>query len=415
MWVIAVTLVASLLSMLGVLTSEARSVTESERFCVSDFGDEAGGPLLDRKGEVIRGTRMILGRSYPKTSSQTLDLRRWQQLKELGFNTVRVAWVDPYFASQPERPAESFWTVDQLMATGYLDKAVENAQKSGMNLIINYHNAGEYGLGHGFGSMADFWRQVAPRYADKDFVFYELNNEQAFSAGPYLTPGFEGAMRSIYDQVRRDAPDRQVIVFSFSMYLQMKRIVDDYDWIDWKNTSVGYHYYGRRSVSGTASELRNLRELLCSKYRTIATEWSYSPDAGGREAGHVKQTFGHELSAQSLEMLGQSWVDWRGWSESTLDNERRLLIPDAFAKGYNWPGLGNRSSGPSRSGPAGPDVGSGSGTSGGSWTPPPGGPGCDTQNETVSSVSRESDGGTRRDYVSRITTVCGARSGPVLP
>jgi hypothetical protein len=293
----------------------------------------AAETLRDKNGEVMRGTPMVLGKPYANTSAKrALDIAKWKEVKDLGFNTVRVAWVDPFVQWDPNwgpKPGAN-WTVDEVLPK--LDAAVYNATQSGMNIIINYHHVAEYQRTRGFGMMAEFWQKVAVRYKDNDRVFYELNNEQAWNATDYKSDAFKNGMRSTYDQVRRDAPNRHIILFSFhSMDLDMKGIADNYNWVDWSKTSVGYHFYGTGDMN---QAIKNFEALVNSAYTTICTEWDY----GNQNLGYVKNYYGYAVNAQALERFKQSSIDWRSWDKSDLGNTRDLWIPDAKAKGYFWDG-----------------------------------------------------------------------------
>lgn len=291
--------------------------------------------LRDENGDIMRGTRMVLGKPYQPgtpepTVENTTNLDEWLALKAMGFNTVRVVWVDPFVEWDPNwtpKPG-AWWEVDEVLP--YLDKAVENATVSGMNIIINYHHVAEYERTDGFGMMEEFWQKVAPRYKDNDRVYYELNNEQTWTSSDYFLEEFQSTMQRTYEQVRADAPSRHIIMFSFnSMTQPMKAIVDDYTWIDWDYTSVGFHFYGWITAT-EETELANLQELI-ENYRTICTEWFYDSSLDW-----VKNYKGYDVNAQVLEELGQSWIDWRDWNETDLAETRDVLIPDAKAKGYWW-------------------------------------------------------------------------------
>ena len=296
----------------------------------------AAETLRDKNGEIMRGTRMVIGKPYRPGSStptveRTIDYDHWVELKSMGFNTVRVVWVDPFVKRDPKwtpKPG-AWWEVDEMLP--YLDSAVKNATESGMNIIINYHNVGEYIHTKGFGMMAEFWQKVAPRYKDNALVYFELNNEQTWNSADYFNTAFKSTMRSVYQQVRTAAPKRHIIMFSFnSMGQPMKAIADDYAWVDWGVTSVGFHFYGWQTQS-EESELANLNELINSEYTTICTEWGYN-----LTEDFMKPYYGYQVNAQALEQLKQSWIDWRDWSEMDLAETRDLLIPDAKSKGYWW-------------------------------------------------------------------------------
>ena len=142
----------------------------------------------------------------------------------------------------------------------------------------------------------------------------------------FLKPEFHAGLMGVYRQVRLDAPQRTVLLFSFnSMDADLKAIVDSYtSEIDWNHTMVAFHFYGG---DGTSRVARNLAKA----YPSLCTEWDY-PGA----ADYVKPVDGNLLSAETCEKIGVGWIDWRSWGDTKLDRIRNTLIPDAKAKGYWW-------------------------------------------------------------------------------
>ena len=45
---------------------------------------------------------------------------------------------------------------------------------------------------------------------------------------------------------------------------------------------------------------------------------------------------GFKQNAQTLEKIGSSWIDWRDWNDTTLDELVDTLIFDARKKEYWW-------------------------------------------------------------------------------
>jgi len=292
---------------------------------------QAGDGLLAQEAEqksrqVLRGTPMVLGKSLGASVAFAMDVKNWQQVKDLGLNTVRVCWVDPWFADRKR----AHWTAEEVLPK--LDACVTNARATGLNIIINYHNVGEQqeqvkaGKPLDFSRLAGFWRLVASRYKDQAHVFYELSNEPSFDGGTYLKPEFRMGLLGVYRQVRQDAPQRMILLFSFnSLDSDLKGIVDAYaSEIDWEHTMVAFHFYGG---DGTSRRAR----ALAKAYPSICTEWDY-PGA----ADYVKQVDGKLLIPETCENVGVGWIDWRSWSDTKLDRIRGTLIPDAKAKGYWW-------------------------------------------------------------------------------
>lgn len=291
--------------------------------------------LRDQDGAVLRGTAMVIGKPYrpdgpePVMAKALLNPQRWDSLKTLGFNTIRIVWIDPYVSTDTNwNFPGTWWSVDEMLPS--LDSAVAIGTKKNMNMIINYHHVGEWVKFKNFGMNAEFWSKVASRYKNNPRIYYELNNEQAWSKNDYLLPNFMDTMKTIYEQVRKDAPDRRIIMFSFpTLALPMKSISDAYKWVDWNSTSVGFHMYGTVGVS-TTKEQSNLEELLAN-YNVVCTEWFY-PGHGN----FIKEYYGYHLNAQALESKSISWMDWRDWNDESLDFVLDSLLPDSKAKGYFW-------------------------------------------------------------------------------
>ena len=274
----------------------------------------------------LRGTPVVLGKNLEKSVAFATDIGTWNQIRKLGLNTVRVCWVDPWYADNNY----PHWTAAEVLPN--LDRCVENARTTGLNVIINYHNVGEQhrqekaGRPLDFQRLQNFWSLVAARYKDHDNVFYELTNEPSFSGSTFLRPEFRAGLMAVYRQVRQDAPERTVLLFSFnSTDPDLKAIVDTYaTGIDWSHTMVAFHFYGGDGTSRVA-------RALAQAYPSICTEWDYPGTAD-----FVKQVDGKLLNAETCESMGVGWSDWRDWSDNSLGRIERNLIPDAKAKGYWW-------------------------------------------------------------------------------
>lgn len=285
--------------------------------------------LLDKNGEIMRGTPLALGRNSAlgDTRAAVQDPAWWAAFDTLELNTVRLCYVDPWYDTRPFGPT---WTNEEALP--WIDAAVENAVANDLNLIINFHNVNGYGGGEdGFDRQLDFWAKVAPRYADNDLVYYELDNEPSFNGNDYLQQEYRDQFRTLYDTVRALAPERHLILFSFNgLGHNMKGIVDSYDYIDWDIATVGWHFYGwfQNDIN---REQDNLEALLASDYPTICTEWDVR-----QELNYVRAFYGHDVMAKNLEEFGISWTDWRDWDDASLDEYRDVIRTDAMACGYWW-------------------------------------------------------------------------------
>ncbi len=305
---------------------EMNSFSESYRYAETEKNET--GTLKDRNGNIMRGTPMVLGKNLKSSVDFATDIKNWEKIKENGFNTIRVCWVDPWYNDH----GRDSWSVEEVLP--WLDKVVENAGLSEMNLIINYHNVGpqqNFDTIYTFHLEKEFWQAVAPRYKDNDLVYYELTNEPTFRMGDYLKPVFRENLMQIYSQVRNDAPEREILMFSFNtIQPEILKVVEHYEKdMDWDYTTVAYHMYNSNSSDAV--------KKLMEKHRVICTEWFYHFVSLERpDYTFVKQVDGHKENAQTLEMIGSSWIDWRDWNDTTLNELLDTLITDAKLKNYWW-------------------------------------------------------------------------------
>jgi sialate O-acetylesterase len=285
------------------------------------------GALKDKNGNTMRGTPMVLGKSFTESVNFATNTENWKTIQNNGFNTVRVCWVDPYYKDR----SWTSWTVNEVLPS--LDKCVENATETGMNLIINFHNVGaqrNFDTTYQFTLEKEFWKAVAPRYKDNDLVYYELVNEPTFTMSDYLKPGFKESYLNMYDSVRTAAPNRQILLFSFSTIApEILQVVENYqDQIDWTQTTVAYHMYN----STTSASVKT----LMAYHPVICTEWFYNHKSRLPGNEFIKQVDGFKENAETLEKIGSGWIDWRDWSDVTLNELIDTLITDARTKNYWW-------------------------------------------------------------------------------
>lgn len=285
------------------------------------------GTLKDKNGSIMRGTPMVLGKSLTQSVAFAQNTENWKTIQNNGYNTIRVCWVDPWYKDH----ALAYWTVNEVLP--YLDKCVENATATGMNLIINFHHVGaqqEFDKTYLFALEKEFWNAVAPRYKNNDLVYYEPANEPTFTVSDYLKPAFKTSYLELYNTIRNLAPDRQILMFSFNTIASdIVTVVENYtDQIDWKHTSVGYHMYNSTSSAAV--------KAIMEKYPVLCTEWFYNYKAALPGNSFIKQVDGYKENAETLEKIGSGWIDWRDWSDITLNELVDTLIADARTKNYWW-------------------------------------------------------------------------------
>ena len=218
----------------------------------------------------------------------------WRKLRdEFRMNTVRVLCYQPpqnWAWDGKEGPG---WDYDAASAEEMipaLDEWGDMAQREGFYVIIDYHPVG----GHSEKMALKWWSVIAPRYADRTHVIYEVCNEPvAWHASQYTDEdiAFE---RNAYQFIRCLAPDTHIILWSFAKGdLNMVDVVDRAAEIDYANASVGWHYYNV-NVDGV--------RWLNLEYPVIQTEIG------------ANNTADYNKGAHHCEKLGISWIVLDGTS-----------------------------------------------------------------------------------------------------
>ncbi len=282
------------------------------------------GALRDSSGNMMRGTPMVLAKNLPDTVAFAENINNWYTLKNNGLNTVRLCCVDPWYRDH----GYPYWTPQEVRT--HIDRCIANANTVGMNVIINYHNINEQGIGnwnYNFSPVNAFWAEIAWRYKDNRRVYYELVNEPTFNGNDYTHPDFKSGLLGLYRQVRAAAPNSHIIMFSFnSLGHDIVGITRNYREVDWRNASVGFHSYSGNSSGDKIGE-------IMKTYRVICTEWDY---AGSFD--YVLPVDGYWQNGEAWERKGVSWIDWRNWDDNSFNKLLGIFIPDAKAKGYWWGG-----------------------------------------------------------------------------
>ncbi len=230
-------------------------------------------------GKPLRGEHLVFGTEENDTDTDSTILYNepfWREMRDdYHLNTVRLMmsrppqnWT-PDIGTDCQPPAYRCYPLDYVHTGAQeldgkttlqiMDDLVDIAGRLGMYIIIDYHPV----FGFDSADAAAWWSEVAPRYADRTHVIYELANE------PYPNTEYPGNVidfqEDLYQQIRGDAPDTHIILWSFPVTdFRMAGTVAQADQVSYQNASVGYHPYGGYD----ASDLTGLR----AQYPIIATE-----------------------------------------------------------------------------------------------------------------------------------------------
>ena len=226
-----------------------------------------GKSVVGAQGELLRGAsvavfkfrRDTLGEPGNPTVDYATDPAFWDQMKGAGVNAVRVVFFDAFqrlrgdFNVDPNRPfpfaslstadamlqgitdrraAQRQAVIDRNTMLADIDTIVNLAADRQMYVLLNYHDVTGYqdadfetGLQNGqkqfpykdsMDYLIRFWKAVAPRYANRTHVFYELMNEPVgFHPNDYERTHVKDIVR-IYHLVRSLAPETHLVLGSFT-------------------------------------------------------------------------------------------------------------------------------------------------------------------------------------------------------
>ncbi|WP_239308321.1 MULTISPECIES: cellulase family glycosylhydrolase [unclassified Frankia] len=288
--------------------------------------------VVTDQGTLLRaGTLWYL--NYSSGASQVLWAREaatgeafWATLTANNLNGVRVAVAYNEASDSP--------TMAQI--TSYLDKIIEKADAHGMYVMIDYHSAlaADADQQYTIARLREFWSVIAPRYANRTNVLYELYNEPVTWRPADYTAQNIADQKEIYRLIRAKAPETHIIILSFAVPANyggdsaptMLSIASQFDGVvDWSKTSVGFHAYWETSSQPWVR--------LKASYPVISTEFM-------GPAGTVAEATSFDGSRWTTEVFERQGISWVGWNITDTQNDINTILPDlrrdATGKGYWW-------------------------------------------------------------------------------
>jgi subfamily B ATP-binding cassette protein MsbA len=292
------------------------------------------GTVLTDRGTPLRGG-VVEVFAYGKENGKTAyacDPEYYRMMRNARLNAVRVVYCDAWQKSNGFAHWDLDADADRTAFLTELDTVVKLATDNDLYVLIDYHDIGNLDQEH----ASEFWRIVAPRYADHPGVFYELANEPvAYHPESYKDDDLR-KQESLYHLIRSLAPDTHIALLSFANTAlplvpegnPMVDVVRRLKGIDWTNASVGVHPY--RML--TSEILVALQEYV----PVIVTEVDLPNHAGGLPNLYTAidaAEYGH----QPLERRGISWFGWNiDGPEKLKKHFERGVLQDAKAKDYLW-------------------------------------------------------------------------------
>ena len=356
-------LVTFLSGLLLAVSAPAQSVslaTDRARVTVASIPDFYGGPNLkvlrtDTNTPLRAGTAWIW-----EKQGQEEPASYYVSMRSKGLNTVRMILFDTW-EKETYTPSPVFTPTDwndpayRSRQLARMERSVNYASANGMYIIIDSHNAiPNYDETY----VNALWTWVAPYFANRTHVLYELANEPMsgigangdMDVGNALNSPRLQALRRGYNIARAGAPDTHLMILTppgindaaygtgmgnlAASFAALPGVA-----VDWTKTSVAYHLYSNDAAYGAANNAANLRNLH-SRYPGWPSENAFPP---GNFPGAIgldewrSQPFPGDLWVnQTCERLEIGWGMWFINGQNQLDNNFPIMWADAVAKGWTW-------------------------------------------------------------------------------
>jgi ABC-type multidrug transport system fused ATPase/permease subunit len=291
------------------------------------------GTVVASSGERLRGVPVWIYR-YGNQSGATAHFETpafYAGLVRLGVNAIRVVCFDVWQQANGYIHYDVLDPAEMALLAAGIDTVVEFAATHGLYAMIDYHSEGSCDPVR----LHAFWLSIAPRYAARPHVFYELANEPVSWFPRDYTPAAIRLQEQTYALVRASAPDTHIVLFSFANTTgapgdpSMADVVSTASGIDWSNASVGFHPY----TNGHSSE--DIRALM-ARFPVLNTEMNIVAPVGSRH--HAQPMDGHEWGFQTMESIGVSWFAWDTETPSKFKKHFvNGILNDAARKQYRWP------------------------------------------------------------------------------
>jgi hypothetical protein len=327
-------------------------VTDRARVAVASIPDAMGGSALLKVLRTDSGTPLRAGTAWIWSQDwQEEPSNYYAELRGKGFNAVRIILFDTWLKEAGYQVTDWNDPTYRATALGRIERAVNLCSKNGLYAIINSHN--DIPLFDVAYNQA-LWTQVAPYFANRTNVVYEMDNEALSGSGIGASGTYEGDpvrlqdLRNTFNIIRAGAPNTHVTVLtpagvsSWGYVNGMATLARTFDLlgspIDWTKTSVSHHlYHGDANLFPNAENLRNLH----AQYPGWPSENNFPSTLSSTDLGITDSarsvSFGNDLYVtQTCERLGLGWSHWNMNRSDGLNHNFPFLWNDATAKGYTW-------------------------------------------------------------------------------
>ncbi len=280
----------------------------------------------------------------------------YADLKKAGLNSVRLVLFDVWLHEEGHKKVDWTDAKYRIAMLQRINRAVNACSKNGLYAIINAHNRVP-GTVQKYDEKlnTDLWTAIAPAFANRTHVIYELSNEAL--AGPGKDGVLEPAametlkaMARVHKIARAMAPNTHLMVLTpagisgWGTTTAMSNLTKKYEkltgLIDWSKTSVAYHlYHADVNLFPNAENIRAFHKDYPGWPSENNFPKGYSEKQLGLQEGDRERSVQYgsdEFIMQTCERLGLGWSQWQINGPTQFQHNWPILWNAAVAKGYAW-------------------------------------------------------------------------------
>ena len=264
------------------------------------------------------------------------------------FDTWEVETYPPSNVFKPTHWENPAYKTRQLAR---IERSVNFASKYGMYVVIISHN---HIPSYNEVYTSALWKYVAPYFANRTHVLYELANEPMSgigrnddmdmrAAGATSSPLLQ-ALKRLYNIARNGAPNTMLLILTptgindYNYGTGLGNLADAFaqlpGTVDWTKTAVAYHLYANDAAYGAATNAANLRNLH-QRYAGLPSENSFPAGVNVYQGDEWHSpSFDNDLYVtETCEKIGIAWAIWFINGTDQLNNNCPTMWADAVAKG----------------------------------------------------------------------------------
>jgi len=256
----------------------------------------------------------------------------YQSILSLATDRDRAWYPSVIRVPLDERGYENAGGIERYAAE-YVDPIVNHCAEQGVYVIVDHHLIEGYQTDAVDRKMRAFWNVMAPRYADRSHVIYEIFNEPTepthYGNAELAWSKFKEVAQPWVDLVRGHAPDTMQIVGS-PRWSQLPHMAAQNP-LEGENLVYAGHFYPSH---GAATEWGDVYGAAAEQAPVLMTEFGWSEaDPAGEVTHGSTPGWGEGFRALVESHPNLGWVAWAfsaGWKPAMFDDQWNLLGGDYF-------------------------------------------------------------------------------------